>query len=125
MNAFVYVETKKEFFSCYWTKWQKNVVLKDKTGKFYDKCHRHRAIRAMEQLRKPSSTVRGPASTYLAVLKEKTRLSQCDNTLSDASVDDQTRSMDSHSIQCEKRHTNDPVREDSSTELQERDPATG
>ena len=23
MNAFVYKETKKEFFSCYWTKWQK------------------------------------------------------------------------------------------------------
>ena len=34
-------------------KWPKNVVLKDKTGKFYDKCHRHRAIRAMER-RKPS-----------------------------------------------------------------------
>ena len=41
MNAFVYMETKKEFFSCYWTKWQKNVVLKDKTGRFCDKCHRH------------------------------------------------------------------------------------
>ena len=34
---------QKEFFSCYWTRWQKNVVLKDKTGKFYDKYHRHRA----------------------------------------------------------------------------------
>ena len=54
MNAFVYMETRKEFFSCYWTKWQKNVVLKDKTGKFYGKRHRHRAIRAMEPLRKPS-----------------------------------------------------------------------
>ena len=48
-----------------------------------------------------------------------------DNTLSDASADDQTRSMDSPSIHCEKRHTNDPVREDSWTEVQERDPATG
>ena len=54
MKAFVYIETKKEFFSCYWRKWQKNVVLKDKTGKFHDKCHPQRAIRAMEQLRKPS-----------------------------------------------------------------------
>ena len=45
---------QKEFFSCYWTRWQKNVVLKDKTGKFYDKYHRHRAIRAMEQLRRQS-----------------------------------------------------------------------
>ena len=31
-------------------------------------------------------------------------VSRSDNTLSDASVDDQTRSMDSHSIQGEKRH---------------------
>ena len=46
---------KEEFFSCYWTRWQKNATLKDKTGKFYDKYHRHRAIRAMEQLRKHSS----------------------------------------------------------------------
>ena len=32
----------------------KNVVLKDKTGRFCDKCYRHRAIRAMKQRRKPS-----------------------------------------------------------------------
>ena len=38
MNAFVHTETKKEFISCCWMKWQKNVVLKDKTVKFYDKC---------------------------------------------------------------------------------------
>ena len=54
MNAFVYVETKKLFDNCCWTKWHKNVVLKDKTCRFCDKCHRHRAIRAMEQWRKPS-----------------------------------------------------------------------
>ena len=54
MNAFVYMETKKEFYNCYWTNGKKNVVLKDKTGRFCDKCHRHRAIRAMEQRRKPS-----------------------------------------------------------------------
>ena len=71
MNAFVHMETKNEFFSFYWTKWQENVVLKNKTGKFYDKCHRRTAIRAMEQLRKPSPTVRGLARTYLAVLKDK------------------------------------------------------
>ena len=35
-TLFVYMETKKEFHSCYWTKWQKN-VLKDRIGKFYDK----------------------------------------------------------------------------------------
>ena len=33
----------------------KNVVLKDKIGKFYDKCHLRRAIRAMEPWRKPSA----------------------------------------------------------------------
>ena len=74
---------------------------------------------------KAVSTLRGLAETYLAVLKDKNPAFGSDNTLSDASVDDQTCSMDSHSIQCEKRHTNDPVREDSWTELQERDPATG
>ena len=47
--SFVHMETKKKFYNCYWTKWQKNVVLKDKTGRFFDKCHRHRAIRVMEQ----------------------------------------------------------------------------
>ena len=39
MNAFCPYETKKEFFSCCCTKWHENVVLKDKTGKFYEKCH--------------------------------------------------------------------------------------
>ena len=55
-ERFVHMETKKEFYNCYWTKWQKN-VLKDKTGRFCDKCHRHRAIRAMEQRRKPSPQI--------------------------------------------------------------------
>ena len=58
---------------------------------------------------KAVSTVRGLAGTYLAVMKTKSRR---DNTLTNASVDDQTRSMDSHEIQCEKGHTNDSVRED-------------
>ena len=116
MNAFVYMERKKGFFSCYWTMWQKNVVLKDKTGKFYGKCHRHRAIRAMEPLRKPSPQCVRVAGAYLAVLKRQNPVFWSDNTLSDASVDDQTRSVDPHSIQCEMRHTNDPVREDSWTE---------
>ena len=48
-----------------------------------------------------------------------------DNTLTNASVDDQTRSMDSHEVQCEKGHTNDSVREDSWTEMQKRDSSTG
>ena len=70
MNVSVYTKTKKEFFSCYWTKWRENVVLKDKIGKFYDKCHRqsHQSNGAAE---KAVSTVRGLASTNLAVLKDK------------------------------------------------------
>ena len=59
---------KQEFFSCCWTEWQKKFVLKDKMGRFYDKCHRHRAIRAMEPRRKAVSTVRGLARKLLAVL---------------------------------------------------------
>ena len=72
MNAFVYMETKKEFYNCHWTKWQKNVVLKDKTGRFCDKCHRHRAIRAMEQREESRlHSSRGLAGTYLAVINDK------------------------------------------------------
>ena len=54
MNVCFHTETKKELSSCYWTKLQKHVVLRDKTGKFFDKCHRHRAIRAMVPRRRPS-----------------------------------------------------------------------
>ena len=61
----------------------------------------------MEQRRKAVSTVRGLARTYLAVIKDKIQSFEL-TTLSDASVDDQTRSMDYHEIQCEKGHTNDP-----------------
>ena len=121
MNAFVFTETKKEFFSCCWTKWQKNVVLYDKTGKFYDKYHRHRAIRARALWRKPSphcSRISGSSQRRNPVFR-------CDDTCTDAAVDNQTRSVDSHTIQCEKRDTHDSVRVDSWTEVQERDPATG
>ena len=54
---------------------------------------------------KAVSTVRGLARTYLAILKEKI--------------------AGSPPTQCEKRHTNGPVRKDSRTEIQETDPATG
>ena len=53
-ERFCLLGDKEEIINCYWTKWQKNVVLMDKTGRFCDKCHRHTAIRAMEQRRKPS-----------------------------------------------------------------------
>ena len=64
MNAFVYMETKKEFFSFCWTKWQKNVVLKDKTSPRQS----HQSNGAAE---KAVSTVRGQARTCLAVLRDK------------------------------------------------------
>ena len=67
---FVYTETKQEFFSCCWTERQKKFVLKAKMGRFYDKCRRHRAIRAMEPRRKAVSTVRALARKYLAVLRD-------------------------------------------------------
>ena len=65
---------------------------------------------------KAVSTEQEIAGAYLAVLKRRNSIFWSDNTLSDASVDDQTRSVDPHSMQCEMRHTNDPVREDSWTE---------
>ena len=63
-------QSRSSFFSCCWTEWQKKFVLKDQMGRFYDKCHRHRAIRAMEPRRKAVSTERGLARKYLAVLKD-------------------------------------------------------
>ena len=50
----------------------KEVVLKNKIGKFYVKCHRHKAIRAMEPPRKPSPQCAvWRERTFLAVLKDK------------------------------------------------------
>ena len=46
-NASVYTKTKEKFNSCCCTKRHGNAVSKDETGKFYDKCHRHRAVRAV------------------------------------------------------------------------------
>ena len=43
--------------------------MKDKTGKFYDKCDRPRATNGAEE--KGVSTVRGFAGTYLAVRRDK------------------------------------------------------
>ena len=78
------METKKEFFSCYWTKWQKDAVLKDKTGKFYDKCHRH-SHQSNGAAEKAVSTVRAFARKYLAVLKDKIlSFEVTDNTFADA-----------------------------------------
>ena len=62
------------------------------------------------------SKIRGLARTFRQLSKTKIQSSCSDNTLTNASVDDQTRSMDSHEIQREKGHTNDSVREDSWTE---------
>ena len=119
MNAFVNMETKKEFHNCYWTKWKKNVVLKDNTGRFCDKCHRHRAIRAMEQRR---AWIRENKS---GSDQRQNPIFCSDNTFTNASVDDQTRGMDSHEIEWEKGHTNDSAREDSWTGIQKRDSSIG
>ena len=48
MNAFIFMYEKKGFFSYYDTMWHKNVVLKVKTDKFYDKYRRHRDITLMK-----------------------------------------------------------------------------
>ena len=110
MNAFVNTETK-EFFSFYWTKWQDNVV------KFYDECHR-----AAE---KTVSTGRGLATTYLAVHKDKIQSFEVTTHLPILpwAIRHATWVLSRYNVR--RDHTNDPVREDSWTEIQERDPATG
>ena len=71
----------KELFTCCVSKWQKNVVLKDKTGKFSDKCHRHGAINAKAPRRRRSvSKVRGFARTRLLAIRDKNRVFRCDAT---------------------------------------------
>ena len=55
---------------------------------------------------KAVSTVRGLARTYLGYQTQNPFLCS-DDTLNNASVDDQPRSMNSQEIQCEKGHTKD------------------
>ena len=70
-------------------------------------CHRHRAIRAMEQRRKVSPQYVDLLEHIWQFSKTKSRLSKWQHTL--------WCSMDSHEIECEKGHTNDSVREGSWT----------
>ena len=69
---------------------------------------------------KAVSTVRGLAGTYLAVIKDK--ISSSEVTTHSPGLPWTIRHLDSHSIQCERRHTNDPVRQDSLTENTEKEP---
>ena len=75
VNDSVYTETRNEFFSCYWTKLPKNVVLKDKAGKFHDKCRQHRVSRPMAQRRRPSPQCAVLLSHAWKHSKTKSRLS--------------------------------------------------
>ena len=59
------------------------------------------------------------------MIKQKNPVFCGDNTFTNASVEDQTRSMVSHEKQCEKGHTNDTVRKDSWTEIQKTDSSIG
>ena len=124
MNAFVYVETKKEFYSCCWSKGQKIVVLRTRLANLTT------GVTDTEPSEQWSSGESRLHSTWtcwnISGSDQRQNPVFCSgNTVTNASVDDQTRSMDSHEIQCEKGHTNDCVREDSWTEIQKRDSSIG
>ena len=70
MNAFCIHGDKAGVLQLLLDRVTKEVRPEGQDGRFYDKCHRHRAIRAMEPRRKAVSTVRGLARKYLAVLKD-------------------------------------------------------
>ena len=116
MNAFVCTLSKEGVLQLLLDKVAKRMsFLKDKTGKIYDRCHRHRAAGANGVAEKAVPTVRGFGRTSLAVLKDKIPSFDVNDTFTDAATDNRPRSVGSHSIQLEKRHTNDSVREDSWT----------
>ena len=124
-NVSVFTVTKKEFFSCIWTKLPESVVQKDKIGKFFHECRRHRAIRGLEQAEKAISTVRGLARTYLAVIKNQRSLVRFDARHTDVALEHPTRCMGSHSIQRAQRHSYDSKQETSWTKVQKGDFAVG
>ena len=99
MNASFYMETKKEFCNCYWDKVAKECRPAGQDWQILRQVSPTQSHQSNGAAEKAVSKVRGLAGTYLAVMKTKSRR---DNTLTNASVDDQTRSMDSHEIQCEK-----------------------
>ena len=62
---------KKEFYNCYWTRWQTNVVPEGQDRQILRQVsptHSHQSDGAAE---KAVSTVRGLARTYLAMIKDK------------------------------------------------------
>ena len=104
---------------------QKNVVLRDKTGKFYDMCHRHRAIRAMEQLRKPSPQCVDSLEHIWQF--SKTKIPSFEVTTHSPMLPWTIRHaawiLTRYNVRRDTRMTS--VREGSWTEVQKRDPATG
>ena len=78
MNAFCLHGDKEGFFQLLLDKWQESVVLKDKTGKFYDKYHRHRAT---ERLWKQSPQCVDSREHIWQFSKTKSRLLKWRHTL--------------------------------------------
>ena len=71
MNAFVYMETKKEFFNCYWTKMAKECRIEGQDWQILRQVSPTQSHQSDGAAEKAVSTVRGLARTYLAVLKDK------------------------------------------------------
>ena len=70
MNAFVCMETQKEFFSCYWTKWQKNCRSEGQDWKILQQVSPTQSHQTSGAAEKAVSTVRGQARTCLAVHRQ-------------------------------------------------------
>ena len=71
MNAFVYMGTEKEFYNCYWTKWQKACRPEGQDRQILRQASPTQSHQSNGAAEKIVSTVRGLARTFLAVVKDK------------------------------------------------------
>ena len=94
-NASVHTETKKEFFSCCWTKLQNNAVLLGQDWKILRQVSPTQSHQSSGSRRRPVSTVRGLASTYLAVITNKISSDDVKPDSANVAVDNQTRRVGS------------------------------
>ena len=92
--------TKKEFYNCCWTKWQKNIL---RQVLFCEPTHQSNEWSSGESRLHSTWTCWNISGSY----QRQSPVFCSDNTFTNASVDEQTRSTDSHEIQCEKGGTHE------------------
>ena len=94
-NASVHTETKKEFFSCYWTKLQNNAVLLGQDWKILRQVSPTQSHQSSGSRRRPVSTVRGLASHILDSQQNKISSVDVKPDSANVAVDHQTRRVGS------------------------------